>query len=213
MPSVKPASSKAAVRRGRPRSAAAREAVLRAAREMLAEAGPSAVTIEGIATRAGVGKPTIYRWWSDRHAVAMEALMDAGAAPRAPAGARPPLEALRRQLETMADTFASRTGRSAAAMIAAADAGTELSRAFRNHFVLARREEGRALLEDARRRGEIRRDADLDIALDLVYGPFYFRLLLGHATPDRAFVRRSLRQALRGLAPSRSRAAAVGDRR
>jgi AcrR family transcriptional regulator len=49
---------------------------LRAARELIEENGPTALTMEGIAARAGVGKPTIYRWWPDRHSVAMAALME-----------------------------------------------------------------------------------------------------------------------------------------
>ena len=57
--------------RGRPRSEAARQAILQAARELLADGGPGAVTMEAVAARAGVGKPTVYRWWPDRHAVAI----------------------------------------------------------------------------------------------------------------------------------------------
>src|SRR5580765_8961444 len=84
--------------RGRPRSAKARSAILRAARELLREGGPAGVTMEGVATRAGVGKPTVYRWWPDRHAVAMAALMDAATARPARTRTRSPLRALREQL-------------------------------------------------------------------------------------------------------------------
>src|SRR5690349_1217514 len=70
---VKEAAPKKA--RGRPRSEETRKAILRAARELLAEGGPGAVTMEAVAERAGVGKPTLYRSWPDRHAVAMAALM------------------------------------------------------------------------------------------------------------------------------------------
>jgi AcrR family transcriptional regulator len=62
--------------RGRPRSMAARRAILMATHELLAEGGLSSVTIEGIAARAGVGKPTIYRSWPNAQAVAMAALME-----------------------------------------------------------------------------------------------------------------------------------------
>jgi AcrR family transcriptional regulator len=186
--------------RGRPRSTAARDAVLRAAREILDEVGPAGLTIEAVAARAGVGKPTIYRTWPDRHAVAMAALMAHG--PESTSGrtaGAAPLAALRRQLEDMAGTFASRTGRNVASMIATSHGETELSKAFRNHFVLARRDEGRALLVEARRRGDLRSGIDVDVALDLIYGPLFFRLLVGHAPLDRAFVRRTLETALEGL--------------
>ena len=185
--------------RGRPRSTAARAAILRAARALLAEGGPGAVTMEGVAARAGVGKPTVYRWWPDRHAVAMAALME-GEAERAPGrAARSAVEALRQQLRTIVERFATPTGRHVASMIAASDGETEFSKAFRNHFVLARRAEGRVLLERAIREGAVRRDVDVEAALDLLYGPLFFRLLMGHAPLDARFTDQVLAHALRGL--------------
>ena len=186
--------------RGRPRSVEARAAILRAARELIAEAGTSGLTMEAVAARAGVGKPTVYRWWPDRHAVAMAALMSEPApAPAAPRK-RSALASLRRQLLDVAEVFAAPTGRSAASLIASADANSELAKAFRNHFVLARREEGRVLLREAVADGELRDDLDIDVALDLIYGPLFFRLLLGHAPLDAASVTRIFKDALRGLA-------------
>lgn len=197
---VKPtANSRPAAPRGRPRSEQARTAILRAARALLDEGGLAAVTMEGVAARAGVGKPTVYRWWPDRHAVAMAALMDekpvALPAPRT----RSAVQALRRQLQEMADTLTSRTGRSMTAMLAAAQHETEISKAFRNHFVLARREEGRVLLLEAIAQNELRRDLNVDVALDLLYGPLFFRLLMGHAPLDAAFMKQLLKDALRGM--------------
>jgi len=209
-PAAKPAGGRPAVEgrparrpRGRPRSLEARDAILRAARALLAEGGPAAVTMEGVALRAGVGKPTVYRWWPDRHAVAMAALMqdERRRSPRRAKSAATSIQDLRRQLHTIAERFATPTGRHVASMIAASDTEGELSKAFRNHFVLARRAEGRALLEKAVRDGEVRRDLDLEVALDLLYGPLFFRLLLGHAPLDARFTDQLLRLALRGFAP------------
>ena len=89
-------------------------------------------------------------------------------------------------------------------MIAASDLETEFSKAFRNHFVLARRAEGRALLEQAIRQGEVRPDLDAEVALDLLYGPLFFRLLLGHAPLDASFTDEVLSHVLRGLARKNS---------
>src|SRR5262245_50729723 len=186
--------------RGRPRSAKARSAILRAARELLAEGGPAAVTMEGVASRAGVGKPTVYRWWPDRHAVAMAALMEGEAPPTARRAPRSGLLALRQQLRMIAERFATPTGRHVATMIAASDLETEFSKAFRNHFVLARRTDGRALLEQAMREGAVRRDIDVEAALDVLYGPLVFRLLMGHAPLDARFTDQVLEHVLRGLA-------------
>jgi AcrR family transcriptional regulator len=203
---IQPEPAAAPRARGRPRSLATRDAILQAARALMDELGPAGVTMEAVAARAGVGKPTVYRWWPDRHAVAMAALMQAPAesAPTAASAMparrpRPPLAALAQQVLGIVDTFASPKGRAVASMIAASDPHTELSKAFRNHFVLARREEGRALLQDAAARGELRAGIDLDVSLDLIYGPLFFRLMLGHAPLDAAFVKRLLDELLLGL--------------
>jgi AcrR family transcriptional regulator len=168
---------------------------------MLADGGPAAITMEGVAARAGVGKPTVYRWWPDRHAVAMAALMEGEAKRPSKSSARSSIQALRQQLQTIAERFSTRTGRHVTAMIAASDTDTELAKAFRNHFVLARRAEGRALLEQAICDGEVRRDVDIEVVLDLLYGALFFRLLMGHATLDAGFTDQVLKHAMRGLKP------------
>ncbi|AXQ30195.1 TetR/AcrR family transcriptional regulator [Solimonas sp. K1W22B-7] len=203
---VKSAQTAVPAARGRPRNPQTRVAILRAARELMEQGGPAAVTMEAVAARAGVGKPTVYRWWPDRHAVSMAALMEVQPDARPARRARSVAQALQQQLAEVVDTFATRTGRNVATMIAAADSGTELSKAFRNHFVLARREEGRRLLLEGIAAGELRRDLELEAALDLLYGPLFFRLLLGHAPLDAAFAKQLLKDWLRGCAAARERA-------
>lgn len=58
---------------GRPRSEAARIAVLHAVDDMLVEEGYAAMTMKGIAERAGVGRQTVYRWWSTKAEILLEA--------------------------------------------------------------------------------------------------------------------------------------------
>jgi AcrR family transcriptional regulator len=199
-PSVKSSSpSVVAGRRGRPRSPAARARVLRAARALVEIEGPAAVTIEALVARSGVSKPTIYRTWPNAHAVVMAALMESPVAPQDNRQARSALAALRRQLRDIAGTFASRTGRSVTQMLAAADPETELAKAFRHHFILARREEGRRMLAAAVATGELRQELDLDVTLDLLYGPIFFRILVGHAPADERFCERLLDQLVGGL--------------
>src|ERR1700685_3344868 len=108
--------------RGRPRSDSARQAILRAARELIDENGPTALTMEGIAARARVGKPTIYRWWPDRHSVAMAALMEGESAVSSSGDAsRSPMGAQHRQLRKVVSLFATSMGRNVTTMIASAD--------------------------------------------------------------------------------------------
>lgn len=155
--------------------------------------------MEAVATRAGVGKPTVYRWWPDRHAVAMAALMEDDQVDPVAARRRSAILALRDQLRAIAQRFATATGRHVISMIAASDRDSELSKAFRNHFVLARRAEGKGLLARAIADQELRADLDIEVALDLLYGPLFFRLLLGHAPLDEAFTDQVLAEVLRGL--------------
>lgn len=184
---------------GRPRDPAVRAAILAAASALLDEGGLPAVTMEGVARRAGVGKPTIYRHWPNGPAVAMAAFLETAAPPTTSETHAVPLDALRAQLAAIATAFAERTGRNVKAMIAASQGETELAKAFRNQFIAASRADGRAVLEQAIRAGELRADLDLEVTLDLVYGPLYYRLLVGHAPLDGRFTDGLLDQALRGL--------------
>jgi AcrR family transcriptional regulator len=189
------------ITRGRPRDPATRKKILVAASQLLDEGGLSAVTMEAIAARAGVGKPTIYREWPNAHAVAMSAFLARATKPAARVRSRTALLALKRQLHELAEAFATRAGRSTAMMIAAAQNDSELAKVFRTHFVMKNREEGRRLLLRAIEEGAVRRDIDIETALDLIYAPFYFRLLIGHATLTTRDTDVILNLALKGIEP------------
>lgn len=185
--------------RGRPRDEASRSSVLKAARELLDEGGLGAVTMDELAARTGVGKPTIYRSWPNAQAVAMAALMDAGPDNEIARPERSVTVGIRRHIEAVVDTFASRAGRSIATLMAAADAETELAKAFRHHVILNSREQLRGLILRGIEGGELRRNADVDTTLDLLLGPVFFRLLVGHAPLDMHFAADVTKQALSGL--------------
>lgn len=61
---------------GRPRSESTRRAILESAAELVAEIGYEKVTVEAIASRAGAGKQTIYRWWSSKSIVIADAVIE-----------------------------------------------------------------------------------------------------------------------------------------
>jgi AcrR family transcriptional regulator len=178
--------------RGRPRDPRTRAAILAAARALLERGGLTAVTIEAIAQKAGVSRPTIYRYWPNAPAVAMAAFLDVTGAPEAARSTRSPYAALRAQLHAVADAFAAPAGRSVAAMVAAAQSETELAKAFRNEFIARNRDATRLLLERCIEDGLIAPLADMELALDLVFGPLFYRLLMGHAPITRGFVDRLL---------------------
>jgi AcrR family transcriptional regulator len=156
--------------------------------------------MEAIAARAGVGKPTIYREWPNAHAVAMSAFLERDEISPPSRRSRSALATLRSKLRELAETLATRAGRSTAMMIAAAQNDSELAKVFRTHFVMKSREEGRALLACAAAEGDIRHNIDIEAALDLIYAPFYFRLLIGHAPLTSRDTDAVLDLALSGLA-------------
>ncbi|WP_422014299.1 TetR/AcrR family transcriptional regulator [Reyranella sp.] len=178
--------------RGRPRDPRTRAAILVAARDLLGRGGLTAVTIEAIAQKARVSRPTIYRYWPNAPAVAMAAFLEATGADEAARAPRTPLSALRAQLHALADAFAAPTGRSVAAMVAAAQSETELAKAFSNEFIARNRDATRALLDRCIADGAIEAPDDMELTLDLIFGPLFYRLLMGHAPITRAFVDRLL---------------------
>ncbi len=172
---------------GRPRSKKARQRILAAAIELLEQGGLAAVTMEAIAKHAEVGKPTIYRYWANAQAVVMTALMEAQPeVPEVPevADSGPSLRRLRQHVKATLAVFATRRGRSTAILIAAADATTEVAKAFRNHVILKSRSDGKDLLDQAVVEGALSPELDTELAADLLYGPIFFRMLLGHQPLD-----------------------------
>ena len=107
-----------------------------------------------------------------------------------------------RQLHAIADVFAAPAGRSVAAMVAAAQSETELAKAFRNEFIARNRDAARQLLERSVGDGLVAAPADLDLALDMVFGALFYRLLMGHAPITRAFVDQLLDAVIPPAAPA-----------
>lgn len=169
---------------GRPRSEKAREAVIRSTLLLLKRVGFHELGIESVAARAGVGKTTIYRWWPNKAELVIAAFVSAVEDElRFPSGG-PVLESIHQQMKRWALIFRSPLGQIVATVIGAGQSEPEILEAFRAHWVEPRRVEARALLEEAKKKGEIRHDLDPDLILDLLYGPLYLRLLLRHAPLD-----------------------------
>jgi AcrR family transcriptional regulator len=199
----------AAARRGRPRSEKARRAILGAAAELLLARGLSAVSMDAVAERAGVSKATIYRWWHTKEALALDALYSEWAAARPPArdtgSLRGDLLSLLRPWVRLA--VSRPYGRVIAALITEAQTDPAFAAEYLARFVEPRRAQGAAVFRRAIERGEIPADTKIEVALDLIYGPIYHRLLHGHAPLNDRFVRDVVDAVLGGIMPG----AAPGD--
>ena len=187
-------------RRGRPRSEKARKAILEAAAELLLARGLGAVSMDAVAERAGVSKATIYRWWPSKEMLALDALLDwaAASAPTRDTGS------LRGDLLALVRPFVREIrrrpfGRVIAALVTEAQSDPQFAEAYRTHFVEPRREAMRAAFARAAQRGEVPADLDVEVAVDLIYGPLYHRLLHGHAPLSARFADQVVDMALAGI--------------
>lgn len=175
--------------RGRPRSEHARVAILEATRDLLATDGWDSLSIDQIATRAKVGKQTVYRWWPNKGAILAECITEGYLSF---ADQVPQTENWRVDVEkTMDNLFVSFSnptqGPLAKAMIAAAAA--DVGVASRQYEALTSRLHDQlvARLEQGTAAGQIRRDADLDTAVALLVGaPLYWLLTTGPAERTRS---------------------------
>jgi AcrR family transcriptional regulator len=176
---------------GRPRSEKAHQAILTAVMELLLDQGLHAMSMDEVARRAGVSKATIYRWWPSKERLALDALAEEWAS--APPAGLSDTGSLRGDLLTRLLPWLRQLNRKpyarvVAGLVAEAQTNREFAELYRSHFVQARRDATRELLLRARDRGEIAVDTDLDVTLDLLYGPIYHRLLHGHAPLTERFV-------------------------
>jgi AcrR family transcriptional regulator len=161
------------------RSEAAREAVLQAADDLVAEIGYGRVTIEGIAARAGVAKQTIYRWWRSKTDILVDAftadtdqeltLPDTGALPT---DLRAHLGELARFLEV------SDAGAVFRALTGQAQHDPELATRLRTEVLPRLRARDRVPFDRAAARGELPADTDIDLLIDRTVGPIHFRVLV-----------------------------------
>jgi AcrR family transcriptional regulator len=187
-------------RPGRPRSETARQAILEAAADLLFDHGLARVSMDAVAKQAGVSKATIYRWWSSKEMLALEALLDSAAT----AISEPETGSLRGDLLALVRPWVRETrrrpfGRVIAALLIEAQSRPEFAETYRRHFVDQRREPMRMAFTRAIARGEVAPDLDVEVAIDLVNGPLYHRLLQGHAPLTDHFAKAVIDLALDGL--------------
>jgi AcrR family transcriptional regulator len=154
-----------------------------------------------VAQRAGVSKATIYRWWPTKEDLALEALHYAWASVEP---SDTDTGSLRGDLLALLLPWARRLrtrpyGRVIAALISVAQSDPAFEQRYRSHFVEPRRGQARAAFARAAGRAEIPKDANVELALDLVYGPLYHRLLHRHAPLGDRFVIEIVDVVLAGL--------------
>lgn len=162
------------------RNERSRQAILAAAIELIKEVGYAKVSVEAIAARAGVGKQTIYRWWPSKAAVVFDAFLalnpgEPGELPDTGdivADLRLVLHATVAEFNDPAFEAAYR------ALNTDVQDDPALGERMREQVLRPTLATVKRRLAAAQEAGQVRRDVDLDVVVEALYGPFYYRWLL-----------------------------------
>ena len=192
-------SSRAMSSPGRPRSVESEQAILAAAWTLLQQSSVRKVSIEAIAREAGVGKTTIYRWWPSKAAVIVDAFLAQISAELPFPESETAAGAIAKQMKQLTQVFRGEVGRIVSEIIAAGQEDPDALENFRNRFLNVRRDAARQAIERGIASGEFDASLDPDVAMDILYGPIYYRLMVKHLPLDDEFATAISRRALRGL--------------
>ena len=189
-----------AARKGRPPSemAASHSAIMDAVYALLQEKSVRDLTMEEVAKRAGVGKPTLYKWWPTKATLVLAMLCER----MAPNLEKPTVltaeQSLRFRVRRLIGAFNGRFGKIVAGLIAEGQSEEAIRQAFFDRWVSPRRTATIADLERAKNAGELRPDTKPDLLNDAIFGAIYYRFLLGAGPFTRRFGEELVEQAIRG---------------
>jgi AcrR family transcriptional regulator len=187
-------------RPGRPRSERSRAAVLRAASALMHEVGLRAMTTDEIASRSGTSKATIYKWWPNKYAVAVEAFLSEMFTESADPDTGCAHEDFRLVLRGLIHFYASPSGRIFAQLVAEAQLDPAVAVELRDRLVGSRRQLVGAIWDRGVARGELSSEVNPEVAIDLIFGPAMYRLVARHAPLDETSADQIVDAAMRGLA-------------
>jgi AcrR family transcriptional regulator len=185
---------------GRPRDQEATSLVVKTTSDLLDEEGFAHLTIQKIVQRSGVAKTTIYRRWSNVASIVMDAFLSdtASVAPISPKETA--AETIETSMRLFARSLKTRRGQLLRALLSRAQYDRDLEEAFWLRWIKPRRDAMREVLRRGVASGEFRRGLDLDIVIDGLYGPIYYRLLVPYADLSKSYVDALAGNLLRGIA-------------
>jgi AcrR family transcriptional regulator len=185
---------------GRPRSERARQAIIRSTLKLLRKTGFAQLSIEAIAADAGVGKATVYRWWPNKGALVVDAFASSAEGELHFPDSGSVYKDMSLQMNQWLAILRSPRGCIVAAVIAGGQSDADLLEAFRARFLRPRRQEAYRTLRRGIERGELPRNLDLDLVLDILYGAIYMRFLIRHDELSERYIEEVCRLVLDGAA-------------
>lgn len=184
---------------GRPRSEQSREAIIQATLDLLEGQPLRDISIEAIARRAKVGKATIYKWWSSKAHLALEAFLESKHrnAPIPDTGSI--REDLLQHIASLTRFHQTRAGQALVHFIAEGQCAPEFQKDFWERFLKVRRAVVLEMLNRGIERGELRTDVDIDLMIDIIYAPMVYRQMIGYGPLDHSAVQEYVSILLEGL--------------
>ncbi|MBH0333438.1 TetR family transcriptional regulator [Brevibacillus brevis] len=165
-------------KRGRPRNVETHKSILFSSYELLLEDGFKAVTVDKIAERAKVSKATIYKWWPNKAAVIMEGFLYAATERLPVPDTGSTFQDICIHATSLTRFLTSREGNIIKELIGEGQLDPNLALEYRERFFQPRRMQAKELFEKGIQRGDLKENLDVELCIDLVYGPIFYRLLV-----------------------------------
>ena len=173
---------------GRPRTESSRASILDAAYCFLRDLPVASISLLHIARKAGVSSATVYRWWSTKEALLLDAFLNKADRALVLQEEGAPLERLREYILQVGRFFTGESGIVAARLLTAIQDNSILRKEFLERVYLPREKEFRAVVNEAIRLHQLPAAMEVSTFLDSIIGPLLARLLLHHEQIDEAFV-------------------------
>jgi AcrR family transcriptional regulator len=193
------------------RNARARAAILEATRELIGSIGYARMSIERIAAAAGVGKQTIYRWWPSKAAVVLDAWAPEVQQHLVFPNTGDLAADLKTELKSASDLSNDPNfGPSFRALVAESQHDQTLASQLLERIFWPRVEAAKQRLRAAQNDGQLAAAIDLDLAVDLLYGAFYYRYLLRAAPLSHQHAEAVVDAVLAGMAQMKPPEPSIG---
>jgi AcrR family transcriptional regulator len=187
-------------RKGRPPSemAASHAAIMDTVYALLQKKSVRDLTMEEVAKRAKVGKPTLYKWWPTKATLVLAMLCERMAPNLEKPSDLTAEESLRFRVRRLIDAFNGPFGKIVAGLIAESQSDPGILQQFFDRWVSPRRTATIADLQRGKNTGELRSEAESELLNDAIFGAIYYRLLLRSSPLTRRFGEELVEQVIRG---------------
>ena len=173
---------------GRPRSETSRASILDAAYAFLRAKPVSAISTIHIARKAGVSTATVYRWWSTKEALLLDAFLHTANHELVLKGEGSPLDRLKEYVLQVGRFFTGENGIVVARLLTAIQDNPLLRKEFLERVYSPRDKEFRAIVKEAIKKRQLPADTEVSVLLETIIGPLLTRLLMRHERIDESFV-------------------------